>query len=78
MRGYTQIKQIGSGATANVWKAEKDGEDFALKIYKGSVDRMNQMENVMNELNFTSKVGETYAIAPIEAFVSSQTDGQEQ
>ena len=71
MRGYNKVKQIGSGATADVWKAEKDGQDFALKVYKGPIDQMKQMQNVMNELNFASNVGEEFAIAPIEAFVSS-------
>ena len=68
------VNKVGSGATSEVWKAQKDGKDFALKVYKSTIDQMKCMENVMNELNFASKVSDAFAIAPIEAFVSRNRD----
>ena len=70
IKDYKLINKVGSGATSDVWKAQKDGKDFALKVYKSTIDQMKCMENVMNELNFASKVSDAFAIAPIEAFVS--------
>ena len=34
MKGYTLLKKLGSGATADVWMAKKNDQEFALKIYK--------------------------------------------
>ena len=34
IRGYRLLRKIGSGATADVFKAEKDQQDFALKVFK--------------------------------------------
>ena len=30
---YVLVKSIGFGASAEVWKATKDGQEFALKIF---------------------------------------------
>ena len=77
IKDYKLINIVGSGATSDVWKAQKDGKDFALKIYKSTIDQMKCMENVMNELNFASKVSDAFAIAPIEAFVSRGDNNSE-
>jgi len=34
IRGYRLIKKIGSGASADVFEAKKDGKDYALKVFK--------------------------------------------
>ena len=30
---YRMIRKIGSGASAEVWQATKDGQDFAIKMF---------------------------------------------
>ena len=35
-KDYRMISQIGSGSLADVWKAEKDGLYYALKIFKST------------------------------------------
>ena len=31
---YRMIRKIGSGASAEVWQATKDGQEFAIKFFK--------------------------------------------
>ena len=38
IKDYKLINKVGSGATSDVWKAQKDGKDFALKVYKSTID----------------------------------------
>jgi len=55
MRGYRLVKKIGSGASADVFEATKDGKDFALKVFKAPDESMN---NIMKEIKFSSQVPE--------------------
>ena len=47
------VKKIGSGASADVFEAIKDGKDFALKVFKAPDESMN---NIMKEIKFSSQV----------------------
>ena len=55
IRGYKLIKKIGSGASADVFEATKDGKDFALKVFKTPEESVNSIES---ELNFSAQVPE--------------------
>ena len=51
IRGYRLLRKIGSGATADVFRAEKDGQDFAIKVFKNATIISTQQFN--NELYYT-------------------------
>ena len=69
IRGYRLLRKIGSGATANVFKAEKDEQDFALKVFKYAPNM--SMESFNREVSFATKAPHAFAARPIESFVES-------
>jgi len=73
IRGYKLLRKIGSGATANVFKAHKDKQDFALKVFKNAPNM--SMETFNREVDFATRAPHAFAARPIEAFVES--DGNE-
>ena len=73
IRGYRLLRKIGSGATANVFKAQKDKQDFALKVFKNAPNM--SMETFNKEVDFATKAPHAFAARPIEAFIES--DGNE-
>ena len=72
IKGYKLLKKLGSGATANVWMAKKDGQDFALKIYKES-DKTAKVA-VRNEIVHGAQIQHESIITPREAFASTDSD----
>ena len=64
---YKMLQKIGSGATAEVWKATRGNKQYALKIF----NRCNTKESafyVQNENLYGSKVSHRSVISPNEVF----------
>ena len=54
-KGFHLLKKLGSGATAEVWEAERGGKDVALKFFKKPVERLEE-EKALNEVIYAEKV----------------------
>ena len=53
--GYNFIKKIGEGNFSDVWKARKNNENFAIKIFKENDEYVIKEELQFLELFFESK-----------------------
>ena len=67
IRGYRLLRKIGSGATAEVFKAQKDKQDFALKVFKNAPNM--SMESFNREVEFATKAPHAFVARPIESFI---------
>ena len=67
IRGYRLLRKIGSGATAEVFKAQKDKQDFALKVFKNAPNM--SMESFNREVEFATKAPNAFVARPIESFI---------
>ena len=67
------LKKLGSGATAEVWEAERGGKDVALKFFKKPIERLEE-EKALNEVRFAEKVNSSFVASPIDYFVAKTDD----
>lgn len=56
VNGYRLLKKLGSGATAEVFHATKDGKDYAIKTFKDAEHRMESIQKEIESLNRVSEV----------------------
>ena len=54
LRAYKMIRKIGSGATSEVWQVTKEGQDFAMKVFKKLEDISEQKICMQNEKMYAS------------------------
>ena len=73
-KGFHLLKKLGSGATAEVWEAERGGKDVALKFFKKPVERLEE-EKALNEVIYAEKVKNSFVASPIDYFVA-KTDNK--
>ena len=69
IRGYKLLRKIGSGATAEVFEAEKDEQEFALKVFKEVNQRSMQAFN--REVSYAEEVPQGISARLVESFIES-------
>jgi len=72
IKDYTILKELGSGTSGTVWKAEKEGRFYAIKFYhvgqgnyaRAEYDLMQQVEhpNIIDEFGMDELEGRVYMV----------------
>ena len=70
IRGYRLLRKIGSGATASVYKAQKDEQDFALKVFKYEKNNIS-LQLFNRETSFATQAPQSFTASPVESFIES-------
>jgi serine/threonine protein kinase len=75
MEYYNIVKKIGSGAFANIYLADKDNQQVALKISKSNISKWRLKRDAAREVHILKKLRKSdYNINMIEAFYDINCD----